>query len=47
MVARYGAGIQSQTHALSFGCSSPCSEVFWDLTTDQYDCVSSLRVAEV
>jgi hypothetical protein len=41
MVTSYGAGIEIQTNALSFGSSSPHSEVFWDLTTVQYDCVSS------
>jgi hypothetical protein len=42
MVTSYGAGIEIQTNALDFGSSSPHSEVFWDLTTVQYDCVSSL-----
>jgi len=42
MVTIYGAGIQIQTHALTFSSSTPCSEVFWGLTTNQYDCVSSL-----
>jgi hypothetical protein len=47
MIKSYGAGIQIQKNALSFDSSSPHSEVFWGPTTVQYDCVSSLGVAEV
>jgi len=47
MVKRCGAGIQIKTNALSFDSSSSHSEVFWGLTTVQYDCVSSLGVAKM